>query len=105
MKRWFDVEVTRVIRNSKGESLRRNTQHTIVWATAETALGLAFRRCSDPFSDDDRHRDTYCEVTELADNYDMQGRKMEAVIEEVEPGSVFGLDAEDLEKLTGGAEA
>lgn len=99
MKKWFDVAVTRVVVNGKGESVRRNTQHAVVWATEQTALGLGFRRCPDPFQEDDRKRITFCEIEELRDNFDLQGRKMEELVEEIDDGSAYGLDAEDLEKM------
>jgi len=100
MKKWFDVTVTRVVTNNKGESVRRNVQHAIVWGYEKDAVALAFRRCPDPFNDDDRRRSTYAELEELRDNFDLQGRKMETVTEEIDDGSAFGLDAEDLEKLS-----
>lgn len=99
MKKWFDVAVTRVVVKGTGESVRRNTQHAVVWATEQTALGVGFRRCPDPFEDEDRRRVTYCEVTELPENFDLQGRKMEEVIEEIDDGSAYGLSADDLAEM------
>lgn len=99
MKRWYDVEITRVIVNGKGESTRRNTQHAIVWAVESEALGIGFRRCPDPFEGDDRRCVAFASVTELPDTSDLQGRKMETVNEEIEDGSAFGLSAEDLEAM------
>lgn len=105
MKKWFDVEVTRVVVNGKGESVRRNVQHAVVWGTEQTALGLGFRRCPDPFQEDDRRRVTYAEVTELRENFDLQGRKMEAVTEEIEDSTKFGLSLEDRIKMGAAVEA
>lgn len=100
MKKWFDVTVTRVIVNGKGENMRRNVQHAVVWGTEENAVGIGFRRCPDPFEGEDRRYITYAEVSELPDNFDLQGRKMKAVNEEIEDGAQYGLDPEDLEKMT-----
>lgn len=104
MKRWYDVGITRVIVNGKGESVRRNVQHAIVWGQESEALALGFRQIPDPFPEDDRRRVVYSEITELQDNFDLRGRKMETVVEDVDEGSQFGLDPGDLEAMASGGQ-
>ncbi len=44
-KRWFQVEIVRKALDKEGSSLETDRQQTDVFATEDTAAGLAFSRC------------------------------------------------------------
>lgn len=48
-KRWFHVEVVRKVHDSKGEVVKRNKQTTAIYGSEDTMVGLAMRRCPDPW--------------------------------------------------------
>ena len=55
-KRWWLAEVVRRAFNGKDEVIRKNRQETAVFAREEDVVGLAMRRCPDPWPGQDASR-------------------------------------------------